>query len=385
MSESKRIDVIDAIRGFALMGLFLVHMVEYFELYWYSPEPGWVHDWVFGLFAGKAYALFALMFGVSFYILLEAPDSKASLNPGRYAWRMILLWLFGYMHSLIYPGDILQVLAVGGLLILLFYRLSSKILLFLSCIFLLQIPFFIQYAILLEDAQYTQPKFWSAFGANFEVFANADFLNLIQHNVWSGQFPKWILNYETGAVWNFLGLFFMGIVLARHQIFGKRISSIRLTLLACMFGGMSIITIWIRNHYAHDLEPMMHRWVFEEGLTRISRFLVIGIYMSAGIVFYRLSIGQRILKPLVACGRASLSLYVLQSIIFVPLFYGFGLGWYESIGQERALALGVIAWVLQVLLANWWLNRARYAPLEAAWRYLTKLRIGKQFPGKNVF
>jgi len=105
MQQSKRIEVIDAIRGFALMGLFLVHMVEYFELYWYSPDPGWVHDFIFGLFAGKAYALFALMFGVSFYILLEAPSTKVSISHGRYAWRMFLLWVFGYFHSLIYAGD----------------------------------------------------------------------------------------------------------------------------------------------------------------------------------------------------------------------------------------------------------------------------------------
>ena len=64
--KRSRITVVDCLRGFALFGLFIVHMVEYFELFWYAPEWGWVHDTVFFLFGGKAYAIFALLFGLSF-------------------------------------------------------------------------------------------------------------------------------------------------------------------------------------------------------------------------------------------------------------------------------------------------------------------------------
>lgn len=386
--ENRRIEVIDAIRGFALMGLFLVHMVEYFELYWYAPEPGWVHDLIFGLFAGKAFALFALMFGVSFYILLEAPASNASLSRSRYAWRMLLLWGIGYVHSLIYAGDILQVLAVGGLVILALHRLPDKILITLAGIFLLQIPFFIQYALILPDVTYTQPRFWGAFGGNFDVFANANLVRLLEHNIWQGQFPKWILNYETGALWNFLGLFFTGIVLARRHLFGGTLSNTPYLIAAGILGVLAFLVMKLRNHYATDLEPLMHKWVFEEGLSRIYNFCIVGLYLTLSIVLYRFNVGRYVLKPLVACGRASLSLYVLQSLVFVPMFYGFGLDWHESIGQPTALALGIVAWVVQVVLANLWLAYFRYAPLEALWRHLTRLKSNQnrdfQAPGNSA-
>ena len=35
--QQSRIDLVDALRGYALMGLFLIHMVEYYEIYWLKP------------------------------------------------------------------------------------------------------------------------------------------------------------------------------------------------------------------------------------------------------------------------------------------------------------------------------------------------------------
>ena len=72
-----RIELVDAIRGFALMGICLVHFMEYFELYWINQDPTTLHNIVFFLFAGKAYAIFALMFGLSFFIIMDNQAQKA--------------------------------------------------------------------------------------------------------------------------------------------------------------------------------------------------------------------------------------------------------------------------------------------------------------------
>jgi hypothetical protein len=48
-----RLEMVDALRGYALLGLFLVHMIEYYELYWLDPRPSAVHDWLFALFAAR--------------------------------------------------------------------------------------------------------------------------------------------------------------------------------------------------------------------------------------------------------------------------------------------------------------------------------------------
>ena len=75
-SKIPRIEVVDALRGFAVMAIILVHNLEHFIFPVYPTEqPAWlavlndgVFNVIFSLFAGKAYAIFALLFGFTFYI-----------------------------------------------------------------------------------------------------------------------------------------------------------------------------------------------------------------------------------------------------------------------------------------------------------------------------
>lgn len=72
--ENNRIQIIDSLRGFALFGLFIVHALEHcdFNMYpigepaWLSTLNGHIYETVFFFFAGKAYAIFSLMFGLTF-------------------------------------------------------------------------------------------------------------------------------------------------------------------------------------------------------------------------------------------------------------------------------------------------------------------------------
>src|SRR3954464_11256553 len=105
-----RIEAVDALRGYALMGLFLVHMVEYYELYWADPKPSLVHDIVFALFAGKTFSLLALCFGFSFWVMMEGAARKGSDFSLRFAWRLVLLVAIGWLHGLVYRGDIIVIL-----------------------------------------------------------------------------------------------------------------------------------------------------------------------------------------------------------------------------------------------------------------------------------
>jgi uncharacterized protein len=71
-----RVEVVDALRGFAVMAILLVHSLEHFIFPVYPvDQPAWLNilnDGVFNvtftLLAGKSYAIFALLFGFTFYI-----------------------------------------------------------------------------------------------------------------------------------------------------------------------------------------------------------------------------------------------------------------------------------------------------------------------------
>ena len=69
-------------------------------------------------------------------------------------------------------------------------------------------------------------------------------------------------------------------------------------------------------------------------------------------------------------GRMAFTNYLLQSIIFGWIFYGYGLGLFGSIRVAAALAIGLLLYILQVFISRWWLRHYRFGPVEWLWRTL---------------
>ena len=371
---SNRLDVVDALRGFALMALFLIHMIEYFELYWYQPEPGIVHDVLFFMFAGKAYAIFALLFGVSFFIQMENQAQKGIDFRGRFAWRLTLLLIFGYIHGLLYSGDILQVLAVAGFFLLLVYRQSNRVILLLALVLLLQFPLILQFIISLfaTSSPDGQPWHWTLMPANFEIYAKGNFRDFIATNSFDGQFGKWVFFVETGRVYTVIGLFFLGLFIARQGYFAKIAQNkqwfFKGFIISLVFALLwQIILSFIPNL---ALTGMSH-WLID---TLVNNYLNLSLMLTGIFLFcllYQIEILSRMLKLLAPCGRMSLTLYVTQSLVGVPLYYGFGAAAFQYLGQVNSLLLGLVLWSMQILFAHYWLARFKYGPLEWCWRSMT--------------
>ena len=132
-----RIDVADVLRGIAIGGIVLIHFIEHLNFYNF-PEPSspfWaamnkaVWDTTFYLLAGKMYAIFATLFGLSFYIQHDNQAQKGIDFRPRFVWRMVLLMMFGLFDLLFFNGDILFLYAVCGLLVIPFIRASNKVIL----------------------------------------------------------------------------------------------------------------------------------------------------------------------------------------------------------------------------------------------------------------
>src|SRR3712207_3661828 len=134
---SKRIEVIDALRGFALLGIILTHSsVLYENSLFGSVNLGTLNNAVMGaidaLFRGRAFLIFCFLFGLSFAIQIQSAKSKNKPFTGRFIWRLAILLAIGYIHRLIYAGDILQTYAMLGLALLVCANLKNKGLLLVS-------------------------------------------------------------------------------------------------------------------------------------------------------------------------------------------------------------------------------------------------------------
>ena len=100
-----RIDVADALRGIAVVGIILYHSVDHFNTITQQPiahtlaSDQTVADVLTWLFSGKMYGIFAMLFGLSFFIMNDNQQQKGKSFAGRFVWRMCLLFFLGVVLS----------------------------------------------------------------------------------------------------------------------------------------------------------------------------------------------------------------------------------------------------------------------------------------------
>jgi uncharacterized protein len=374
--QPSRMALVDALRGFALMGLFLVHCIELFELYWAHPKPGPVVDWVFGLFAGKSFALFALCFGLSFFILMDRAARRGVDFSGRFVWRLTLLFLIGVAHSLLYRGDILEVLGLLGIPLVLFNRIQSRrVLLALAAFFLLQ-PALIVRALAASGgaAWASQPPLFDG-DLGLSTLTHGTFAQAIDANLVGGHVSKWSYYIESGRVSEIVGLYLFGLVLGRTGFFAdpERFLKARRIWLAASIVLFLALT-WAKPPLLALIPkaPAGVRSNVGFMLDTWTQLALLGVEALLFLEAWRTPV-RVLLQPLAAAGRMTLTLYVGESLVFVPVLYGFGLGLHATLTPAQSLVIGLVSFAIQVAVANLWFRWFNYGPLEWAWRAATYL------------
>jgi len=165
-TKTPRIEVVDALRGFAVMAILLVHNLEHFIFPVYpESSPEWltildagVFNATFSLFAGKSYAIFALLFGFTFYIQSHNQQLKGKDFGYRFLWRMVLLAGFATLNAAFFPaGDVLLLFVVVGIVLFIVRKWSDKAILITAIFFSLQPIEWFHYIMSLFNPAYTLP------------------------------------------------------------------------------------------------------------------------------------------------------------------------------------------------------------------------------------
>ncbi len=388
-----RMENLDALRGLALFGLFMVHMPELFELYWLVPATDpfqlKVHDTVWLLLAGKAFALMALCFGVSFFILMDSASRRGGDFSLRFAWRLLLLGLMGLLHGLWYRGDILEVLAVMGLFLLPFHRVRGNgVLLVLAAALLLQPLMLVQIVAGLLGAEWANrpPAYW---GIEINpLYLHGTLADTVRVNVLEGHGQKWAFMYGSGRLSQILGLSLVGMVLGRIGFFSRPEAFARTRLAMLLLSlAAAVLLHWLREPLsglvpatATMTMPRDRAWTVLGSLFDVA---VMTVLMSGFLLLYH-GPAQRLLGALAPAGRMTLTLYVAQSLVCVPLFYGYGLGLYAGMTQLQAVAWGLVGFAAQLAFAHLWFRHFLYGPLEWLWRAGTFLSPRVPFRRRTV-
>ena len=381
-AKSSRIDVIDALRGSALLGLFLVHCVEHFDFGRYPANPPpWLAalnkqagETVFFLFAGKAYAIFAMMFGVSFFMIIDGAARRGLDFRGRFLWRLCVLGIIGYAFGLIYCGEILSMLAVLGLPLAFFYRTPARILGWLSILLLLQLPFLWQLNQSCTDPAYTPLRLGvgSYYKEMYSVFEAGGFVEVCRVNAWTSLLGRSAWSVENGRYLQMFGLFIWGLLLGRSRVFENFEASVRLAWRALTVALVAwAILYWVQKNLPLSDLPKTPRGILRNLLSSYMNLAQTIVWVGGFVLLYQLTRLRNLFRLLAPFGRTSLTCYVTQNVIGVILFYHFGAGLFRQWGQFQSLLYGFVFLMLQLLATHAWLRYFHYGPLEWLWRCLT--------------
>jgi uncharacterized protein len=313
------------------------------------------------------------MFGVSFYIIMDRSARRGVDFSGRFYWRLALLFVIGFFHALVYAGDVLQVLALCGLVLVPLNRLRLRVLLPLAVLCLLGPQLLWCYWRASVDLAYNiAPRHWTY--PALAVYAHGDWGDVLATNLWRGPLTKWQFYWETGRVFEILGLFLCGLMLGRIGFFqeSERFSRSRrwaFVIALTILLGLRALAPSIATVFPADKAHFLAGWARDSLIREVWQSLAaMALWVTGFIELYQWARSRAVLRLLAPAGRMTLTLYVTQGLICVPIFYGCGLGLYATIGQPKAVLLGLLVFVAQVAFAQWWFRRFFYGPLEWLWR-----------------
>ena len=379
-----RIDVADILRGIAIGGIILIHFIEQLNFYVF-PEPSspfWgtvnkgVWDTVFFLLAGTMYALFAMLFGLSFFIQHDNQAQRGVDFRLRFLWRMVLLFLFGMFDLLFFNGDILCVYAACGVLIIPLIRASDKVLKCIAFLLLLQ-PIELVYIIIGAFDPSASPLDLGSMD-HFNTVAVAQehgsIIDVAVAGFLHGQQINFLWAIENGRLTQTIFFFLVGIMLGRKRLFyneGNNLAFWKKVLkgAAVAFVILTPLYFIVPKQFesaciSNSLNVMLNMW------KNLSMMLMI---VSGTTLLYYTTSAKNWLIKIAPYGKMSLTNYLSQSIFGAMLFYNWGFGLFRYCGHAAALLMGAAFIMLQYLFCTWWLKNHKRGPFEELWARLTWL------------
>jgi uncharacterized protein len=384
-SSSPRLHVVDALRGFAIVSIMLLHNLEHFDYYYFPPQlPEWVKaldksvwDSMFFLFSGKSYAIFALLFGLTFFIQSDNQEKKGNDFRGRFAWRLVLLLGFGLINSAFYEGDILTFYALIGFALIPVAKLNTKTVFWIALILMLQ-PYEwynVVYGLQHPDLKLADPASWTYFGRSGEYVTGNSLLKTMYGNFTNGKTAVFLWNWEEGRVFQTAALFMLGMLAGRKNLFSGSAENRKFWIITLAMGTLCCVPLLI-------LKANMPNWIQSVAIHRPLGHIINSWYnvafmlvlVSGFVLLYQTAFAHRILNVFTSLGKMSMSNYIMQSIMGSTLYCGFGFGLYKYTGATYCLLIGVIMSIIQGVFSSWWMSNHRQGPLESIWHKLTWLK-----------
>lgn len=376
-TTAERVEMVDALRGFALAGVFLANVAHMsmpmlvaqqpalrVSPGWLDATVSWLMTW---LVEGKFYLLFSFLFGMGMCMQAQRADARGARFAGVFGMRLLVLLIIGVAHgSLIWAGDILSTYALLGWVLLALRRAPDRWLLFIAGA-LVSASLIACGAGALLDQEI--PEMQKLIAQAESAYVDPSWREVTRQRVAD---YVWTLVHTIAAYPHILAMFALGMWAARrgvlrdplaHAPLLQRIAVLGLPLGLLLnavaataatrtdSGGPAVLIYWVSYAVGGPL-------------------LTFG-YAAGFALLWIQATPRRALGLLAPTGRMALTNYLTQSLLCTTLFYGYGLGWFGKLTFAQGVALAVLVYPMQIAVSHAWLRGFRFGPAEWLWRSLT--------------
>lgn len=371
ITEKERIIEIDIIRGIAILGIFFVNFPEMvmqpLQQVSYSGLDGFIRLIYNLLIQTKFYTIFSFLFGLGFYIFMSRAEVRGDKMYKLFFRRLFFLFVFGFVHFiLLWHGDILNMYALVGIWLLLFYNKRPKTILVWAIILL-------SIAIIFNGMIYLGPTVSEILEETLIHSELQQYNPLIDipHKIGYrfNLFKDYSISGAISYTPEILSLFLFGLYAGKIKFFNRLEEfSFYLKKSQLISFILSLICfIPMVNLYFNSSTYQLQSGYFFVWLSGKTMAI---FYISTILRLLRQDKWQKILKPFSYVGKMALTNYigqtVITTVIFSILFKNTAI-----IPLWASLLYCPLIYICQIRLSKWWLSKHKMGPLEQVWRYAT--------------
>ncbi len=386
-SGARRIELLDALRAFALAGILQVNIQSFAwgagdPLGYFATSPtaadALVHLAIGTLVSTKFMSIFAFLFGVGFALQWRGLLRRAgSVDAARRAYRRRLLFLLavGLAHgALLYFGDILAFYALCGFVLLLFAQARPAPLARTTRnAWLAFAGWSIAWTALAESARMALPadeatQVPASALARLALYTRGGFADQLVARV--SDFGEGLLSMIAFATPQIVALFLLGALAGRLGWLSHPERHPRVWRAALWIGTAAIpfsaAGAWLNYVAIRDApgDPGSLGYALQlAGSPMACLYVALFVRQRARLA--------RALAWLAPAGRMPLTNYLAQSVAMGWLLSGWGLELGAELSRAQLALLGLALVALQLVASRAWIARFGQGPVEALWRAWT--------------
>lgn len=436
LRQPERMQVIDALRGFALCGILIMNIAFFGLPFMQVEDPRLFGElgqalnhfwWAFMKYfmEGSMRGLFSILFGAGSLLLMGRLEKR---NPGMtpadiYFRRLLWLLLFGLINGFIlnWPGDILYHYAIVGMFIFAFRKASVRLLTGFTILFIAitMLMSFVKKRGLFEmranaetamqvkksgktltEEQEGAIAEWEGFNKSRDTAANRVGAEKGAKKIREGNYFEvmkemgiWTVKLESSKFYgsfffDIIIFFLIGMLLFKTKVIQGEKSILFYAVMAVVGYGLGFGEgYWhYRQVLAANFDPFTYyrNGGFPIDLYQLHRVCTTLGHLGFVMVLWKSGFFKWLMWPLSRMGQMAFTNYLGQSLICGLLFYGYGFALYGTLQRYQLYYVWASVIAFEMIFSIIWLHYFRFGPLEWVWRSLTYWKPQPMKKGEEI-